>query len=97
MNEPTLITLDPLRLRDQLQSDPQLRGLLEQGYHVASTVVLVEGSEENLVNRLGLVLVPPSSHDKASTPRWLPWCLGAVLALLAGQLGLLVALLAQHG
>ena len=97
MKTPTLVILDPLQLKDQLQAAPDLQALLGEGYTVADVLVLVRGAEGEETSRLGLIMVPPQLSPALSLPKWAPWCVGAGLALLAVLAALLAVLLATGG
>ncbi len=96
MKTPTLVTLDPLQLKDQLQTAPDLQALLKEGYTVADVLVLVRGPEGEETSRLGMILVPPLPPPALSLPKWAPWCVGAGLTLLAVLTALLAAMLTFH-
>ncbi len=95
MNSPTLVTLDPRRLREQLQNDPQLVALVARGYTIATSCVLVQGPDgPEQEMQLALVLVPPPAPAEVALPGWARWWAAVVVLLLAGMLGCSVAGLA---
>lgn len=71
---PVLVSLDPTKLREQLQSDPTLQALLARGYTVGTSCVLVSGGDgPEQVSQFALVLMPPGPalSTTLSVPRWL--------------------------
>jgi hypothetical protein len=87
---PTIHLLDPLKLKEEVR-DPALVALFEQGYVVATSIILVDGppdQPERQVSRIALVLyvppappAPPPPAVSVPWPRWLPWATGAIVAL----------------
>lgn len=93
---PVLVSLDPTRLREQLQSDPTLQALLARGYTVGTSCVLVTGAEgPEQTAQLALVLVPPPPAMPAAVvvPQWVAWWAGGMLGctLLLVALAILAA------
>lgn len=90
MNAPVLVTLDPTKLRDQIQSDPTLQAMIGRGYTIATSCVLVGGAEGSETQQFALVLSPPPSPSARSIPRWVAWWAVAMAAMTAAQVGLLI-------
>lgn len=94
-----LITFKPRNLKDQLQNDPTLLGLIQQGYTIGTSCVLVEGPEgPEQEQAFALIMMPPQAAPvlepiKMSRDFWI-FC-GLLVALGTGQLVLGVAALFQ--
>ena len=89
--KPVLVSLDPTKLREQLQTDPTLLAMLDRGYTVATSCVLVDGPEgPEQRTQFALVLVPPPPPVAApvALPSWAPWWAAGIVVLAAVQVAL---------
>lgn len=88
---PTFVVMDPLRLKEEIR-DPAFRALLEQGYTVATPVVLEDLNPETnkVFHRIGFVMAPPVTPPDMSLPAGArAWAYSVV-----GLLGAMTCLLA---
>ena len=88
--KPTLVTMPPRELRERLQTDPTLLALLEQGYSLGTSCVLVDGPEgPDQRMEFALILIPPkppAPPAQVSLPAWVGWWAATSTLLLLGVL-----------
>lgn len=94
MDSPTIVTFDPVRMKDALGTDPALRGLLTRGYTVGACMILVNGDPADPAARqeVALVMMPPSSAQPG-LPRWVPVAATACVVLMLVQVVVALAAL----